>query len=300
MFFNQFTRGISEEPEFTVRRMVDINPLGGTKKIRWIHEPNKAMRKVHARFLQYLRRLQKIHDTLCWHATACRDGNSSRHNVLRHRKNRYFYLVDLHSAYKYVDCGRLADILCCLDKKLTKGIELVQFLQRYCMTGHGGLATGAPCSQDLFNLYTAYLIDRNLKEFCDKHRITYTRYLDDLTFSHPSRRIGKRKRAQIREVIENAGFEISHRKAGVYDLRKGAIEICGIGLAYGGRMFLPRHYLRKIRGLIHRAMTKGDVSLNQVSGHMGVFWSNTDRNRLNQTERNLVNKYHEYMGQLRS
>jgi hypothetical protein len=103
--------------------------------------------------------------------------------------------------------------------------------------------------------------------------------------------IGKRKRRSIREIIKKAGFEVNHRKTKIFDLKKGPIVINGVGLELGGRIFLPRHYLRKIKGTIYKATKEGTISKEKVRGMMGVFWGATNVLQLTNTERKLISQY---------
>ena len=300
MQLKKCVEGLRETPEFSAFPLRDKNPLGGTEKIRLIRAPNQPMRIVHARFI---RQLRKLHVDLPF-ATGARPGDSVRRNVLRHSRNRFFYLVDLVSAYRNVSGEKLSQLLYGFSAHV-QGVsqaEIYEFLKRFCLAPEGGLAVGAPASPDLFNIYAGVLIDRPMAELCLKHHLTCTRYLDDLAFS-AKRKIGWRKREAIREIIKEAGFEVSHRKSVVADLRKRPIKINGIRLEFGGRIMLPRDYLRKIRGLIHLAMTgRGDeMAHHRICGMMGVFWSSTTRTRtfLNATERDLVRRFREYQESVR-
>lgn len=301
MFFETFTKHLPAEPAFRRFRFKDQNPLGGTVKIRTLYAPNDAMREVHRRLIEWLRRLR----IRLPYATGAKPRCSPRLGIRPHQRNRYFYLTDIASAYPSVDGGRLAEILYSLVEPepgkpqldlidaCEELDEVVKFLKAYCLAPEGGLATGAPASPDLFNLYAGELLDPALARLAKQYGLKYTRYLDDLTFSSPKVRIGKRKRDAIRAAIISAGFRVNHKKSGVYDLRRGPILIHGIGLASPGRIFLPRHYLRKAKGLIHAAMA-GRASRSKVDGVMGVFAASTDSAKLNRTERRLVDEYRRY------
>jgi len=106
--------------------------------------------------------------------------------------------------------------------------------------------------------------------------------------------IGKRKRITIRLIVRTAGFKVSHRKSKVLDLRKGTIEINGVGLEFGGRIFLPRDFTNKISGILHLAIQGESISPNKIHGMMGVFKALTDRRNMNKTERKLMQKYRAY------
>jgi len=296
LLFDNFVKDLPDVPSFNCFRLKDINPLGLTEKTRFIQAPNESMRILHDRLIKYLRKL-KVEFPF---ATGAGPKDSPVKNVTLHRKNRYFYLTDIENAYSSVNGEKLASILCSLDSRLAdQEKEVLNFLQKYCLTPQGGLITGAPASPDLFNIYTGILLDRLLEGLCRTFSLTYTRYLDDLIFSSAKVSIGKRKRRAIRKLIGVSGFKVSHRKSRVYDLKKGPITINGVGLELGGRIFLPRHFLKKIRGLLHRAMAKGDVNPSVINGMMGVFCDLTDKRNLNRTEQQILKQYRAYRAWLK-
>ena len=90
---------------------------------------------------------------------------------------------------------------------------------------------------------------------------------------------------------------INHAKAKVLDTAKGPIVINGIGIKPNGELFLPRRYLRKIRGLIHLAMKRHDVNPAIIHGMMGVFFQMTPRYaKMNEIERALYEDYENFRG----
>jgi len=285
LIIENFIKDLPDVPSFESFVIRDRNFLSGIDKFRLVRRQNKAMEMIHQRLRNYLRSLK----VSLPFSTAFSPGNSARKNLEKHRYNRYFYLIDLKSAFSSVDRNKLTHILCALDQEL-KNEEVITFLEKYCFSPKGGLVTGASSSPDLFNIYCSKLLDKPLGDLCQRYGLTYTRYSDDLTFSSSNGPIGCRKRRAIRQIIEEvAGFKVNHRKSAVYDLQKGPIVINGIGLELGGRIFLPRHYLRKIKGLLHKA-EKGEVNPAKVHGRMGTFWQVTLWT-FNKTEEKLVKQY---------
>ncbi len=72
-----------------------------------------------------------------------------------------------------------------------------------------GLPQGAPTSPQLSNL--CFLeIDDKILEVCKEHEITYTRYIDDLSFS--STKDFKALVPQLLNLITGTGFKVSYRK----------------------------------------------------------------------------------------
>lgn len=284
-------------PEFQQYCLCDFNPLSGQRKRRTIHNPNHSMRIVHKRLLAWLRSLALSLPSV----TGARLKCSPLRNVERHLSARYFYLLDIDDAYGNVGARSLARVLCELDSRLwDTDYQVEQALYPYFLeSSWEGLRTGGPASPDLYNLYAGKLLDPVLQDLAKRYDLTYTRYIDDMTFSSPEQPIGKRKRREICQAIRAAGFPLNESKVQVVDLMKRSIVITGIGLKQGGRIFLPRSYLRKLRGLLHRAIRTGMILPQQVHGKMNTFraiakWLRNNRFVLNHSERKVEALYRRF------
>jgi hypothetical protein len=308
LMFENLLAGIKdEEPSFDRFPLRDINPVSGHSKTRVIANPNPSMRTVHQRILRILERNWLEFGGLSY------DGDLSPWaNAARHDRNRYFYQTDLSNAYRSVPLDGLARIIAEACKADLEAVRMV--LSRYCFEGEKGLIVGAPASPKLFNIYAQEMLDKPIRKFwpdfdgekCKFIRKMYTRYLDDLTFSSPDP-ISDHLRRGIRDIIAAAGFEVNHRKSTLLDLMKGTIIITGVGLAYNphgkARTFVPRHYLRRMKGMLHLAI-KGDtrINRNEIEGLMGVFYSvfggkyKSARHlvRFNAAETKFLRQYREY------
>jgi RNA-directed DNA polymerase len=291
MLFDNMLRlhNLPGKPKFDTFTLHDRNVVSGQRKRRTIHSPNKAMRLLHKRFLGWLRGR--------WiplpNATGARKWSSPLKNVQCHQHNRHFYLLDIKNAYGHIDSERLASLLCGFDQRLAgQEAAMLEFLAyNFTENTKCALITGAPASPELYNHYAGILLDRDLQTLCDQYGLTYTRYIDDIAISSPTEPIGKRKRRAIRELIETASFPLNHHKARVCDLQQQPIVITGVGLQWKAKTFLPRGYLRRLRGLLHRALHQGGISKAKINGMMGVFWAVTSKYGMNATERKLVKQY---------
>jgi len=284
---------------FTLR---DFNPVSGRTKVRVIGSPNEAMRRIHRLFIEYVRGL----GVPMPNSTACLPGQSAVKNVLHHRKrnrrafHRYFVLLDICSAYQAVEIDRLMEALVEIDPEMSRTEEETKkFMLDNFFDESGGLVTGGPASPDLFNLYCEIHIDSKLRGLCRMYGITYTRYLDDLVFSSEVP-IGKKKRRALRNIVEAAGFRVSDKKAETIDLRKGPATVNGVGITLEGRLFLPRHMLDHVRGLLHVALTKGAIKPSVIHGKMGLLSSvlrfNTERT---ESEKQILVMYREFRNKQR-
>jgi len=263
--------GLSGVPAFNFYSFLDENPVSGRTKRRTVGAPNDAMRELQLRLLALLKSESHhfARERILQCATGAMPGESSLDNVRAHQHNRYFYLVDFSHAYKSVDAHRLAVVL--RERlKIFSAVPvdtLTSFCETYFFDARAGLVPGGNASQDLFNLYAGVLVDEAFCRLIREHRLTYTRYIDDLTFSS-AEPISDKVRREIRAIIIGAGFMISHRKCEVVDLKQRAVVITGYGLAEGGRIFVPRHYLKRVRLAIQKARTIGGISMKQISGMM--------------------------------
>ncbi|MFH1169955.1 MAG: reverse transcriptase domain-containing protein [Candidatus Vogelbacteria bacterium] len=271
-----------ELPAFKRLVITDRNPLAGSTRRRVIYRPNKEMSEVHRELIFLIRSSISRCRMSMRHATACLPGSSTKKAVKPHLKKRYIYLLDIHHAYEAVNGWRLANMIADLVPGININISIVEiyyFLYRYCLlTAIGepdpvGLITGGPASPDLFNLYCSLSLDLSIGQLVDRYNLTYSRYLDDMVFSS-DQPIGKHKRRAIREAIIAEGFSIAHRKSRYCDLTKGPVIIHGLGLDVSGRIFLPRHFRKRVNGMIDLASRgRAGVKPEQIHGLMGVMIS---------------------------
>jgi hypothetical protein len=292
------------EPEYRVFQLRDKNLLAGTTKIREISAPNEAM-EVICRMFYGVIRLRLAHLKVRFpYGTAILPGSSPLKNVLRHVGNRYFYLLDIKDFYLGISGEQIVPCLLELMPNFAKRNDLTEFLDKYCLSEEKVLRMGAPASPDLANIVADCLLDEPLSVLVGKYGMTYSRYLDDLTFSSRIP-IGKRKKRAIRDIILGSGFKISSKKSVYADISKKPITITGIGLMGDGRIFLKRSFLKKILGLLclietnkvpirinHRTGREIDP-FNVVNGLVAALWSTIPAGgrELNALEKEIIRKY---------
>jgi hypothetical protein len=221
----------AETTPFWITKRGSGKPGGQTKR-RQIHAPNQAMRDLHTLLLDGIR---SVSEPLPY-AIGGMPGGSPLKHALAHRDHRFFYVVDLYEAYPSVREEWLCELLAELRGQLWVGDErLTNFVRKYCLQPSGtGLMTGPPASPDLFNQVVARRLDHRLAAIAKQFKLTYTRYLDDLVFSHKRRPIGRRLQSMIKRAIREAGFKLNYQKIHACDLAKQPIRLCGIGVRLSG------------------------------------------------------------------
>lgn len=307
MFLHNFySFSLPEIPAFRFIIFRDHNPVSGETKMRCIGIPNNGMRMVHSYLIQLLVHLASDLPF----ATGGLPGRSPVRNVEFHKQSRHFFQTDIKGAYDHVDAERLTNAICVAERRLLYDHdELYAFLRDYCFLPQRcvdtlqqdlfgpvtGLVTGAPASPLLFNIYAGETIDGHLAWLSKKQGIRYTRYIDDLTFSS-HRPIRGNIRREIRKIVEDVGLPINHDKSKCHDLLKnGPLIITGVGLKYGGELFVPRRYLRGIRGMLHRALSGNSSDrAARIHGRISYFRSITTGRQLTASERQVVDLYQRY------
>lgn len=172
----------------------------GTAKLRTIRPSYKdlklAQHRIKARLLKPIELPKNVHG-----------GTKKKSNITNakaHQGNKYVFVTDLQDFYPSIsskmvyDCyvhqgysSHMSSLLC----KLTTW--------KYC------LPQGAPTSTHISNLVFLNT-DLRIIDYCQKHNITYTRYIDDLTFS--SQQDFRDKTSKLLKFITDDGFKISYRK----------------------------------------------------------------------------------------
>jgi hypothetical protein len=300
-------------PAFKRGKITDSH---GRARETW--KPNEAMRIIQRRIIGAYSPL--VLPEISQAATGSLEGCSPARNVERHAGNRYFFQLDFKNAYAQVEPGKLAFILCTIGGAWHEALQTEKTLRRYCFVPEpvqpesarqsvgqgvlfgndlhvpeviaGGLALGAATSPLLFNAYCIPL-DEALLEYTEKRGLTYTRYLDDLTFSSSAQNgaINKNDRRIIREIIEKHEFELNHKKTRVSDINDNPVIITGLQLNKYGNWQITESYLRAAYTRLYELSETHDIDdievLELAAGYRGLLMSTADKKRAKLPESEL-------------
>jgi hypothetical protein len=115
------------------------------------------------------------------------------------------------------------------------------------------LPQGAPTSPALANL-VCYRLDRRLSALAATFGATYTRYVDDLTFSGGPELRARRLAALVTSVVADEGFRVNAAKTRTASAaRRQAV----LGAVVNERPTLPRPERDALRALLHNCATRG-------------------------------------------
>ncbi len=166
----------------------------------------------------------------------------------------------------------------------------------------GRLPQGGATSPALANL-AAISLDGRLDALAKKFGLTYSRYVDDMTFS--GRSIGVRFTKIVAEIVDNAGFVINPEKT---HLMRGSSPKFVTGLAVGGdRLRVPRRFKRDVRNRAFQLLKRGvelhldamkssdPLVLERLTGQL-AFWLQAEPD--SKVARQLFDDLTQYRGRL--
>lgn len=168
-------------------------------------------------------------------------GRSTISNASQHLAKRCVLRMDLEDFFPSIDAAMIKASLREQDYD-EKAADLAVNL----VTIHGKLPIGLSTSPLLSNL--AFLsTDRSLADYAQSEGLSFTRYVDDLTFSG---NVTDRHSEDIARILDDAGWSVNTRKT-AFMRRGGPQYVTGlyVGESVGPR--IPRKVKRKMRWILH-------------------------------------------------
>ena len=222
-------------------------------------------------------------------ATAFRKNKNILDNALPHTNQGTVIRVDLADFFSTITFPRTRGLfsslgynsgvssvlaLLCTDSDRRKVVY--QSENWYVSQGPRKLPQGATTSPALSNL-VARNLDRRIRgylNYLDDDWI-YTRYADDLVFSHPDKNVFVgRLLTYLNRVIRDEGFKINKKKTVIMRTPHRQM-ITGLVLNESG-VRVPKKYLKKVRAMLHNAdqlISKGDSpdNIDEIKGRLSFI-----------------------------
>lgn len=188
-------------------------------------------------------------------------GRSVLTNAQPHAGRRFVLNLDLKNFFTNTHYGRVESVLRIAPFGLQPAVA--RLVANLCCD-QGSLPQGAPTSPLLTNAVCQRL-DRRLRQLATRHRATYTRYADDLTFSSQRPAFREQFYAELKEVLDAEGYQENELKRRL-QLPNTRQEVTGI--VVNEQPNVPREYVRQIRAMLHNWETKGyDVASAALQAH---------------------------------
>lgn len=164
-------------------------------------------------------------------------GRDNVKNAKRHQGKKFIFTTDLRKFYPSVDHHKVFEMLRRLKFSPTAARVLTQLT-----TYKGQLPQGAPTSPAMANLVFIKTGDK-LKEFASKNMLTFTSYIDDLTFSSATdfKNLGQ----HVISVISDDGFSISNDKT---NYKTKSPSVTGI-IVKNNYLTLPASFKDKLKNV---------------------------------------------------
>lgn len=174
--------------------------LDGTEKQRTIRPSQKELKSIQSRIKNKILVPIKLPAVIHGGVKGC----SNITNAKPHQGNKYIFTTDLQEFYPNITSQRVYDTFC----KLKFSPHFSHWLTNLT-TWKYELPQGTPTSTHIANLV---FLDTDIKliELCNANNITYTRYVDDLTFS--SQQNFKHLLNTILDIVISGNFKLSYRK----------------------------------------------------------------------------------------
>lgn len=190
--------------EFTL--LEDLNPFSQkiTKK-RLVQTPARNLRGVHERILKLLQRMEYPN-----YAHAGVKKRSYRSNALAHEQARVIATFDLSNFYGSVKAHHVSSFFS--EKMLCVG-DVTGILTNLT-TFHNCLPTGSPLSP-LLALHASRPMFDGLDSLAQKYGLTFTCYVDDLTFSGDQ--IPPSLEREVSTIVRKHGHSINSKKTRIFN-----------------------------------------------------------------------------------
>lgn len=282
--------------EETLRRMASAPETHYQKFFLWkdkkhtrkriIEAPDKELKRMQRRILPLL-----YHLAPSPYAHGFTIGRSIVSNAEVHTGKRYVVKLDLKDFFPSVTREMIEREMRELGIFSEGNRTRIETLLALCLY-EGRLPQGAPTSPAISNLVCRKL-DFILAEFARKHRMRYSRYADDLTFSSDSDDCYKMI-PLIEKIVRRYGFRINPRKVNVRK-RHQRQTVTGIVVNRKGCTSVPRRKRMKLRAFMHQIIT-GEIPLSKVNfarlkGHVSfVSMANARQGEYFQKQLEIIQK----------
>ena len=219
--------------------------------MRNITAPDDRLKTIQSRLAKEL--LKVYPDRNCVHGFA--KGKSIRSNASQHLHKQWIVNIDLKDFFPSIHFGRVFGML--KAKPFCLGERIAREIANLCCCGNT-LPQGAPTSPVLSN-FVCWQLDNQLYKLAKSCRCSYTRYVDDITFSTNLKDLpeeigtitedGLVLSDTLRDIIKDNSFEINPEKVR-YARRNNRQEVTGV-IVNSSKTNVRRTYVRQVRAMLH-------------------------------------------------
>jgi len=227
--------------------------LDGFVKVRRIDHPDKQIRTIQRKINQ------KLLTEECTNLTEEMTGGirlrSTKQNAQPHLYAPALLSIDITNCFPSITSSMIYKIF---TNTLRYTPPVAKFLTRLTSFGDR-LPQGSPASPSLCNLYFSPLVNELVK-LSATHNLTFTQYIDDLTFSGSCKDL-ENAQPVIIKLINNHGLRVNPRKLALKD-RSERLVVTGY-VVNNRRLTLGRKYLNRVkRQIMHMPDNSTEVNIS--------------------------------------
>ena len=234
------------------------------KKLRWIDAPLGQLKTLQYNILYNVVYKVRPHEA----AVGFRVNRSVKTGAERHLGNKVILTMDISNFFNSIKISWVNRVLTlCAYRALgikqdsfKEGDEMCNVLDSHYLASiccyKNQLPQGAPTSPAIANLY-AMQMDSRLQKISDNNGLTYTRYADDMTFSHPNSKydIGKHI-VQIEEVVKDHSLKLNHKKTRILRPHR---RMNVTGVVINDKLGVPKYVWRNMRAKLHNLVKENNT-----------------------------------------
>jgi RNA-directed DNA polymerase len=185
-------------------------------------------------------------------------------NAEKHRNRKHVFNTDLKNFFPSINFGRVQGYF--LKNRSFELRHDIATLIAHIACHEGSLPQGAPTSPVISDLISS-ILDQRLGKLARKHRCTYSRYVDDLTFSTDKGgfpdQIADFSAAtsgawsvgsELHDIVRRSGFEINHLKT---RMQKRESRQSVTGLVVNQKVNVTKQYYDTVRAMCHSQFNTG-------------------------------------------
>lgn len=223
------------------------------KKQRIINavKQNSLLRKLQEKLLENFLESIPLPDCVCGFVK----GKNYLDFLIPHCEKKYFLRIDIKDFFNSLKDNFVRDTLSeYIDIKIPDEKEKVLDGIITITTLNGSLPQGAITSPQLSNIIMRR-IDIRFRKYCEKFKVEYTRYADDMLFSSDSAEIHKSFFiGKLKEILKDINLRINPKK-----VIKTSDKIILNGYVVSNNISLTRKKLKKLNTLLYTFEYNGSI-----------------------------------------
>lgn len=219
-------------------------------KLRWIDAPQAPLKEYQKKILDRILYQFRAHEG----AVGFVKHISVKDGAERHLGNKVVLCLDVHDFFSSLSLYQVYAAFAFMLTKMSKDIKAFSYTTNdlhtlvKLTTYKGHVPQGASTSPALANIICRPM-DRELQVLADENDLVYTRYADDISFSH------KVKSFKITKVIDKTkrilgyyGLMLNKKKTRVLRPHK---RMCITGVVINEKLSVPKYVWRNVRAQLH-------------------------------------------------